>query len=205
LAVQVFVWEDRDMARLPYLQQSDLAPEDRELLAGDNPPNLYRVLAHSPKGMRKMNALAMHIRHDSRLDPRLRELAILQIGYSMRQPYEYSHHVKLGQQFGVTEDDIRAIAEETAGRASKLEPLAKLVLRAARELTVGTTLSDATFVALKRELDNESLLELMIAIANYVGIVRVLGTFQIDVEPDYLQYLEKFPLPALAPASLKPD
>jgi len=188
------------MARLPYLQQSDLAPEDRALLAprasDGSVPNLYRLLAHGPAAMRKLNALAMHIRHDSRLDPRLRELAILQVGYSAKSPYEYSHHVKLGMEFGVSEDDVRAIADETAGRPSTLEPVAKLVLRAAREMTNDLAMSDATFAALRRDLDNDRIIELIIAIANYNAVVRILGTLKIDVEADYLPYLEKFPLPA---------
>lgn len=188
------------MARLPYLQQSDLAPADRDLLAprsfDNSVPNLYRILAYSPNMMRKQNALALHIRHDSRLDPRLRELAILQVGYSTRQPYEYSHHVKLGMSFGVSEEDIRAIALETAGKPSNIDPLAKLVLRAARELVAGTMMSDATFDALKQQLNGELLLELVQAIAQYIGIVRLLSTFQIDVEDDYQPYLKKFPLPA---------
>jgi alkylhydroperoxidase family enzyme len=188
------------MARLPYLQQSDLAPEHRDLLAprasDGSVPNLYRALAHGPKAMRKLNALAMHIRHDSRLDPRLRELAILQVGYSTRSPYEYSHHVKLGLEFGVTEDDIRAIADETAGRPSSLDPVAKLVLHAARELTHGTELSDEIFAALRREFDNECLLELILAIAQYNAVVRILGTLRVDVEDSYLRYLDEFPLPS---------
>ncbi len=187
------------MARLPYLQQSDLKPEDRDLLkprASDGTvPNLYRVLAHGPAVMRKQNALAMHIRHDSRLDARLRELAILQVGYMTRQPYEYSHHVKLAMEFGCSEDDIRAIALETAGKPSTLEPLAKLVLKAAREMTDDKAMSDATFAALHKELDNDRLMELVIAIATYNGVIRILGTLQIDVEDSYKPYLEKFPLP----------
>jgi len=187
------------MARLPYLQQADLAPEHRELLAprasDGTVPNLYRVLAHGPKVMRKLNGLAMHIRHDSRLDPRLRELAILQVGYSARQPYEYSHHVKLGFDYGVTKDDIRALADETAGRPTKLDPLAKLVLRAAREMTTDGAMAEATFNALRKDLDNDRLMELVIAIAQYNAVVRILSTFQIDVEDSYKKYLEEFPLP----------
>jgi alkylhydroperoxidase family enzyme len=174
------------MARLPFLQQSDLAPEHRDLLAGEV-INLNRVLAHGPKAMRKLSALAMHIRHDSRLDPRLRELAILQVGYTTRSPYEYSHHVRLGLQYGVSEDDVRAIAEETAGRPSSL--------RAARELTRGTALSDETFAALSGAFDTECLLELIIAIAQYNAVVRILGSLQVDVEESYRHYLDEFPLP----------
>src|SRR5436190_19578052 len=121
------------MARVPYLQQSDLPPEHQDILA--RPIALNRAMANSPNAAKAMTGLAMYIRHHSKLDPRLRELAILQVGYLARSPYEYSHHVKLGREAGVTDDDIRAINEETAGRPTKLDALSKTVLRAAREIT----------------------------------------------------------------------
>ena len=62
-------------------------------------------------------AWAQFIRFGSKLDPRLRELAILQVGWLARSPYEWSHHVKLGHDFGVTDDDIRALIDDTAGKA----------------------------------------------------------------------------------------
>ena len=102
------------MARLPYLDRADLKPEHQDLLARNI--NLYRALVHSPDGARTFSALGQFIRHTSRLDPRLREMAILQVGYLARSPYEYSHHVEIGRDFGVTDDDIRAIGDETAGR-----------------------------------------------------------------------------------------
>jgi hypothetical protein len=67
------------MARLPYLDRDDLAPEHRDLLARDI--NLNRALVHSPDAARAFGGLAHFIRHGSRLDARLRELAILQVGY----------------------------------------------------------------------------------------------------------------------------
>ena len=81
--------------------------------------NLHRLLAHSPNGARAFNAVGNFIRHGSRLDPRLREMAILQVGYLERSPYEYSHHVKIGRDFGVSDDDIRAITDETEGRPTQ--------------------------------------------------------------------------------------
>lgn len=181
------------MARVPYLQQSDLPPEHRELLA--RPIALNRAMANHPEASRAMSGLAMYIRHKSKLDPRLRELAILQVGYLAKSPYEYSHHVKIGREFGVTDDDIRAIGEETAGRTSKLDPLSRTVLRAAREMTNELAMSDATFATLERELGREKLIDLALAVAFYNGVVRMLGTLQIDVEPEYKKYLEEHPLP----------
>src|SRR5258708_15871753 len=100
------------MPRLPYLDKPALAAENQDLLSRDI--NLYRLLAHSPNGLRSFSGLGKFIRHQSRLDPRLRELAILQVGYLTRSPYEYSHHIKIGRDFGVSDDDVRALVEETA-------------------------------------------------------------------------------------------
>ena len=44
------------MARLPYLDKSDVLPEHEDLLARNL--NLYRVLAHSPRAARSLNTLA---------------------------------------------------------------------------------------------------------------------------------------------------
>jgi alkylhydroperoxidase family enzyme len=88
------------MARLPYLDRRDLKPEHQDLLTRNI--NLYRGLVHSPDGLRAFSALGHFIRHTSRLDPRLREMAILQVGYLARSPYEYSHHVEIGRDFGVS-------------------------------------------------------------------------------------------------------
>jgi alkylhydroperoxidase family enzyme len=181
------------MARLPYVTKADLAPADHDLLASGI--NLSGLLAHSPNAARRITAFARWVRFESRLDPRLRELALLQVGYLARSPYEYSHHIKIARDFGVGDDEIRAVAAETAGGATALEPLAKLVLTAAREMTSGTAMAAATFAALQASLDNERMLDLTATIAIYVGIVRLLGSLAIDVEPEYQRYLDEFPLP----------
>ena len=181
------------MARLPYLDKSDLLPEHQDLLARNL--NLYRVLAHSPRAARSLNTLARFIRDGSRLDPRLRELAILQVSYLARSAWGYSHHVRIGREIGLSNDEIRAVAEETQGRPTSLDPLAKAVLRAAREMTVDLAVSDETFAALRQGLDTERLTDLVVTISFYNGLVRLLETMRVDVEEDYLPYLEEFPLP----------
>lgn len=181
------------MARIPYLSKSDLKPEDQELLAREI--NLNRALVNSPAGARAFSRLGGFIRNTSKLDPRLREMAILQVGYLTRSRYEYSHHIKIGRDFGVSDDDIRAITSETEGRGSGLDSLARAVLRAAREMTTDLKVSGKTFAELQDGLDNECLTDLVITIAFYCGVVRLLESLQIDVEDEYLHYLDEFPLP----------
>ncbi|MGH2633479.1 MAG: carboxymuconolactone decarboxylase family protein, partial [Tepidiformaceae bacterium] len=106
-----------------------------------------------------------------------------------------SHHIKLGRDFGVSDDDIRAIAEETAGRPTQLEPLARAVLAAARQMTTNLAIEDDTFAELNAALSSELVLDLVMTISFYNGVVRLLGAVEMDVEPEYRHYLEEFPLP----------
>jgi alkylhydroperoxidase family enzyme len=181
------------LARLRYLTRDDLPPEHQDVVARDI--WLNRVMANSPGAARAFTDLGMYIRYRSRLDPRLRQLAIMQVGWLARSPYEWSHHVRIGLDFGCSEADIRAIAVESEGRASGLEPLARLVLQGAREMFHGPGMSAATFDALRPHLDPECLTDLVVTVAYYCGVVRLLATLEVEVEPDYQPFLDAYPLP----------
>ena len=181
------------MARVPYLDKSDLAEADQDLL--NRPISLFKALVNSPKAARAFSGVGGFIRYGSKLDPRLRELAILQVGWLARSPYEWSHHVKIGHDFGVSDGDIQALIDDTAGKPTHLDDLAKTVLRAAREMTNDGSMSNSSFAALQQALGNELVVDLTITIAFYNAVVRVLATLQIDVEDDYMPYLRRFPLP----------
>ena len=118
------------------------------------------------------------------------------MGWLARSPYEWSHHVKIGHDFGVTDADIQALIDDTAGKATSLDALSLTVLKAAREIANDGGMSDATFAALQPTLGNEQMVDLTITISFYCAVVRVLATLKIDVEPDYMPYLERWPLPA---------
>lgn len=180
------------MARVPDMTVEMLQDADRDLLKRNIA--LHRALTNSPNGARAFSGLGQFIRYGSKLDPRLRELAILQVGWLARSPYEWSHHVKIGFDFGVSEADIHALIAETEGRDSALEPPARLVLLAARECYAGGV-SEATFERLRAHLDNERLVDLVLVISFYCAVVRVLASLDIRVEPDYQPYLDRFPLP----------
>src|SRR5262252_1970543 len=138
------------MARLPYLEAEQVAPEYRDLLKRNT--NLHKLLVNSPDMARAFNSVGGYIRFKSTLNPRLRELAILQVGWLEKSEYEFTHHVKIGKEFGVTDDDIKAMMAETEGKPSNLEPLAKAILKGAREMTRQLEMSVETFAEIKRHL-----------------------------------------------------
>ncbi|MGH6754316.1 MAG: carboxymuconolactone decarboxylase family protein, partial [Bradyrhizobium sp.] len=175
--------ENNNMARLPYLEADQIAPEYRDMLKRNT--NLHKLLVNSPDMARAFSGLGGYIRHKSTLNPRLRELAILQVGWIEKSEYEFTHHVKIGKEFGVTDDDIVAMMSETEGKSSNLEPLAKVILRGAREMVRELAMSDATFAEIKQELSNEHMTDLVLTIAFYCAVVRVLATMKMDNEPYY--------------------
>ena len=180
------------MARLPYLEPDQVAPEYRDMLKRNT--NLHKLLVNSPDMARAFNGIGGFIRFKSKLDPRLRELAILQVGWMEKSEYEFTHHVKIGKEFGVTDADIEAMFAETAGKQSSLEPLAKAVLRGAREMVRILGMSDATFAEIKTALGDEQMTDLVLTIAFYCAVVRVLATMQIDNEPQYKEVLQQYPM-----------
>ena len=80
------------MARLPYLEADQVAPEYRDMLKRNT--NLHKLLVNSPDMARAFNGVGGYIRFQSKLDPRLRELAILQVGW-IAQPHQIEAEVEL--------------------------------------------------------------------------------------------------------------
>ena len=183
------------MARLPYLEADQVAPEYRDMLKRNT--NLHKLLVNSPDMARAFNGMGSYIRFKSKLDPRLRELAILQVGWMEKSEYEFTHHVKIGREFGVTDADIEAMMVETEGKPSSLEPLARLILKGAREMVRELAMSQASFAAIKAHLSDARMTDLVLTIAFYCAVVRVLATMQIDNEPTYKEVLQQYPIPGV--------
>ena len=180
------------MARLPYLEPDQVAPEYRDMLKRNT--NLHKLLVNSPGMGKSFNDVGNYIRFKSKLDPRLRELAILQVGWLEKSEYEFTHHVKIGKEFGVTDEDIAAIMAETEGKPSNLEPLAREILKGAREMVRQLAMSEATFAEIKKHLSAEQMVDLVLTIAFYCAVVRVLATMKIDNEPYYKEVLGQYPM-----------
>jgi hypothetical protein len=118
-------------------------------------------------------------------------------GWKSRK-YEFTHHVKIGKEFGVTDADIQGMMAETAGKPSTLEPLARAILKGAREMVRELAMSDSTFAEIKQQLSDEQMTDLVVTIAFYCAVVRVLATMKMDNEPYYKEVLLQYPIPGVS-------
>jgi hypothetical protein len=86
---------------------------------------------------------------------------------------------------------------ETEGKPSSLEPLAKAILKGAREMVRELGMSDSTFAEIRQHLSDAHMTDLVLTIAFYCAVVRVLATMKIDNEPYYKEVLAQYPIPGV--------
>ena len=81
----------------------------RDALAGLPPLNIFRMLSHAETALRPFLRFGGAILGRLELDPRLRELAILQVAASTEARYEWVQHVEIGREVGLTDAQIAAV------------------------------------------------------------------------------------------------
>jgi 4-carboxymuconolactone decarboxylase len=175
------------MARLTYLTQDQLPVHERQLFDEIHARfgrlnNIFRVLAHHPVLLRQVIECGVALRHETRLNSVLRELAILTVGRLTRCAYESTHHGALALRIGVRPEQIERLAAWERDPAFTAQERA--VIRYAAEATQQVAVAAATFEALRGFLDEQQLLELVLNVAFYNMIVRVLGPLEVELEPD---------------------
>lgn len=175
------------MARLPYLDREQLPESERDIFDDlirqrGAVGNIFRVAAHSPLLLRRMLHFSDGLRNRTKLDPRLRELAIMTVGRLTGCEYEYVHHQALARRVGVRPEQVERLAAWDTDPAFNEQE--RTVIRYATEVTQHVRASDATFDALRGFLDPEQIVELTLNVGFYNMVVRFLLPLQVDVEPE---------------------
>lgn len=178
--------------RVPLLHRDDLAPDDRSLLA--RPIALHRALANSPEVLHRIDMMGRWIRHECPIDPRLRELIILQVALSTENEYEWSHHTGIALDFGVTEQDIHDLQREHRGEPNELGEIEVAALRVARTLTTSLMVTDDDWNTLAQWFAADHLVNLVAIIAFYNQVSRLIAALQPGVEPEWSGWLDRFPM-----------
>ena len=177
------------MARLPLLTAAQISDDEPNILRRIEQergavPNLYRVMATAPVLADAFRTLALTLRNEIRLDPRLRELAILSVASSAPSPYELAHHKTMALAVGVRADQLDALDQfETAPAFDDVE---RAVMRYAREATVKLEVADATWDdLLTRVPSRQEALEVVLQVALYNASARITVPLRIELEAEF--------------------
>jgi alkylhydroperoxidase family enzyme len=175
-------------ARVGYLSQDQLPAHSQGLMTSQH--NVERALANNVDALMQFAYAARWMRSRMKVDPRLRELAILQVATILESGYVFSHHLKIAQRAGVIGSDIIAVLEDSKDLPQEdASHTLRSVLEAAHALTLDADLPDECWNGLVSAVGADQAIELVVTISYYGHLVRIIRGLRIELEPEYLEVL----------------
>jgi alkylhydroperoxidase family enzyme len=170
------------LARIPYPDPSQAPDAVSDALGALPPLNIFRMLAHAETALRPFLRFGGAVLQDLQLDPKLRELAILQVAARAEAEYEWVQHVAIGLAVGLTEDQIAAVERGAIDTDPALGSAERAVLTFTAELLETPRVSDETFAAVSAHLSPREIVELMLTVGNYLMLARVMTTLELELD-----------------------
>ncbi len=174
------------MARVSYIEEND-HPELAELIGKVRTGrrgtliNVYKLLLHTPDIAATWLELIGKARFATALDGRLREIAIIRVGYLNRTDYVVKQHVpELSAPEGLSQAECDALADWQKSPLFSARERAGLAY--ADAMTRDVTVPDAVFDALRPHFTERQIVELTVLIGIYNMHTRVFTALAIDPE-----------------------
>jgi 4-carboxymuconolactone decarboxylase len=170
------------MARLPYLDPPDASPRLAGQLKALPPLNIFRMLAHAETAFEPFVSFGGAILSQLQLDPKLRELAVLQVAKDTECEYERVQHAEVGRLVGLSDAQIAAVEDGGIDDDALFSDAERAVLRFTGEVVRGPHVSDRTFAAVSDRLTAREVIELLLTIGNYLIAARLMTTLEMEVD-----------------------
>lgn len=167
---------------MPRIQPVDpaAAPEPvREALAHLPDLNIFKTLAHAETAFRPFLRFGGAILGQLELDPKLRELAILQVARDAEAEYEWVQHVAIAGAVGVPDAQIDAVER---GDLDVFEEPERAVLELAAAVVAGPRVPDELFDRVRAHLDERRVVELLLTVGDYLMLARVMTVLEIELD-----------------------
>ena len=176
-----------DSPRLDPIEEQDWSAEQKEILKGvanrfGDVPNVFKTLLHHEKLLKRWLTFSTHILAKSSLSPRDREIAILRTGWLAGSKYEWGQHVLIGQDAGLSMDEINAIKDGSA--AGDWTDHERLILKACEELHENVVLTDNTWNGLSKTLNTQQLIDLIFTVGQYRMLAGALNSLGVPLDDD---------------------
>jgi 4-carboxymuconolactone decarboxylase len=174
------------MRDLATLDAEDRATVEKNAMNG-RIINIFKVLAHHPKLLKRWTPFAGHVLSKQTLPFRDRELLILRIGWLNQAEYEFAQHEVIARKGGLTDADIDNIRKGPAGAWNEHE---KALIQAADDLYENSVVSDATWATLSRTYSTEQMVDVVFTIGQYNMVSWALNTLGVPLD-DFLPAASK--------------
>ena len=184
------VYED-SWSRLPMVKREDLTEGAKEIYddhanpegsshAGLQGPGGIRL--HSPRLAELHKGEAHYLRHETGLDPRIREVAILVAARAHNSKFEWQQHERVAQRVGLSQETIGVIKYRKP--LDGLDETEAVVIDMGRQLFQDHALSSETFARARDIFGEQKLIDLLANMGSYAATAIMLAAVDVQVPLD---------------------
>jgi alkylhydroperoxidase family enzyme len=171
------------MARIPYVDPESASPEIREAFDRIGVElNIFKLVAHADTAFVPFLRFAGTLLTRLRLDPVLRELAILEVARVSGAEYEWIQHAAIATAVGTSDEQVAAVQSGDLD-ADCLSDAQRAVLRFTRETLEQVGVSEETFERVSAHLSAQEIVELLLVVGAYRMLAGVMEACEIDLDP----------------------
>lgn len=173
------------MARVPYIKREELLASqlpifDQISQTRGHVSNVFAALLNNPEATKAVATVGEYIRYQSKLDPIIRETAILATAKELQSDYEWSQHESIAREVGVRDEVIDSIL---SGKGPMGLPAKEgIFIQAVRELVRNSTVSEPTFQALDHLLGIQLTIDFVVTVGYYSMLSRIISALDVDLD-----------------------
>ena len=146
--------------------------------------NALGTLAQHPELTTAFHTFNGHVLFGSTITPRQRELLVLRVATLRRAEYEWTQHVVLAADAGISAVEVERVVE--GPDAAGWDPFEAALVRAVDELLADAEVSDATRTTLAEQLDTQQLMDVVFTVGAYEIVAMAFKSFGVELDADLL-------------------
>ena len=171
------------MARVPYVEASDVPDEHEQLLESvlqGKPLNVYRSIGNNPAVLAGMRAFLRSLWHDSGLSDREREVTILATAAAIDNRYEWHQHVNIARDVGIDDAVIAGIGTDDLTALDRDERTLVEYVRAVVEEDVDAV----THESIAALYEDEEIVGIAATAQGYAALGGLIRAFDLELESE---------------------
>ena len=144
--------------------------------------SIFQVLLNHPRLARTFNDMLATMLWHGALDPRLRELVIMRIGWLTACDYEWTQHWRVASGLGISAEDLLGVRDWPSHQ--EFGAAERAVLAATDDVVRDGVVSAESWAACERELQGDTtvLIELVTAIGAWRMVASMLHSLGVPLE-----------------------
>ena len=172
------------MARVPFASRESMTPAGQQVwdeIEGSRGgvARNYAAILNNPQAAGAFAALGGYARYQTPLDHRVKSLAVLTAAREANGHYVWTVNQRAAREANISPDVVAAIHERRAPLG--LNPQDAVVVQFVIEVLRHHQVSDTTFEALRSQIGDAGIIDVLVVVAYYHGLAHTLQALNVEL------------------------